>query len=495
LVALKKFRPKIIKQERISKMKKNRYALLIISILLISACQPLKNNKSFIPTLTCNIKTAYYHKVPENSHEDIHLPLTISSALHLAIKNNPDARIALTRIEQARANLCASNASFYPTVNFYTEFVNGETPSGYLFKTIDQRKLPPNTNFNNPGWFENYETGIKVQYNLFSGGRHMLQQRMAEDGEKVAQMDKVSIENELMASVVNAYYDTLAANDYVQIAKESVSTVEQQLRLMKVRFEAGGALKSDVLSLEVRLAQAKEILVQSNNQHQTALSVFANLLGFSPDSPVAPSKTSDLTINIPESYTKGFQTALDNRPEIKKIKQLIDQGQMGIHAAQAGFLPQVDLFTHHYYDAWNMGYHAKRRNWTAGAMLNWNIFDGMYTQSQVKKATALHAELLESYRKTILNIRLDVKNAYLNLDAANARLTVARSSVENARESFSLVKKQYEGGSVNITRYLEAELDRNRARIRATAAFFDREKGLANIARATGLWKSILSEK
>jgi outer membrane protein TolC len=486
-----KFQPR--KKYQMRKSIHSRLYVIILVICFISACQPLKNNETFIQTITGNIQTDdYSKKIIHNSLDDIHLPLTISTALHLAIKNNPDARIALTRIEQARANIRASQSSLYPSINFYTEFVNGESPSGYLFKTIDQRKLPPNTNFNNPGWFENYETGIKIHYNLFSGGRTIFQQKIAQAGEKVARLDKVAVENELMASVVNAYYDTLAAQDYSNIARESVSTVEKQLRLMKVRFHAGGALKSDVLSLEVRLAQAKEILVQSNNQHQTAIAVLANLLGFSPDRSITPAKTSDLTISIPVSYTKGYQTALEKRPEIKKIQKMIDQGQMGIHMAKAGLLPQVNLFTHHYYDSWNMGYHSRRRNWTAGALLNWNIFDGLNTQSQIDKATSMHAEFLESYRKTILNIRLDVKNAYLSLDAANARLSVAQSSVENARESFNLVKKQYEGGSVNITRYLEAELDRNRSRIRATAAYYDREKGLANIARAIGIWKSII---
>jgi outer membrane protein TolC len=49
------------------------------------------------------------------------------------------------------------------------------------------------------------------------------------------------------------------------------------------------------------------------------------------------------------------------------------------------------------------------------------------------------------------------------------------------------VKKQYEGGSATITRYLESELDRNTAKIRATSAFYDHEKAVADIARAIGI--------
>ena len=66
-------------------------------------------------------------------------------------------------------------------------------------------------------------------------------------------------------------------------------------------------------------------------------------------------------------------------------------------------------------------------------------------------------------------------------------MDVARRSVLMAEENLELVKKQYEGGSVTITRYLESELDRNPARIRAASAFFDHEKAVADIARSIGL--------
>ena len=53
--------------------------------------------------------------------------------------------------------------------------------------------------------------------------------------------------------------------------------------------------------------------------------------------------------------------------------------------------------------------------------------------------------------------------------------------------SLELVKIQYEGGSATITRYLEAELARNTARIRVTRAFYDRQQAVAEIGRAVGL--------
>ena len=62
------------------------------------------------------------------------------------------------------------------------------------------------------------------------------------------------------------------------------------------------------------------------------------------------------------------------------------------------------------------------------------------------------------------------------------------TGVETARETYQLVKRQYEGGSADITRYLESELAYSRARMRETTAYFDREKARAQIARAIGSW-------
>jgi outer membrane protein TolC len=67
-------------------------------------------------------------------------------------------------------------------------------------------------------------------------------------------------------------------------------------------------------------------------------------------------------------------------------------------------------------------------------------------------------------------------------------MKVTTSNVRTAKETFELVKRQYEGGAADITRYLEAELAYNRSRMSETAAYFDREKARAQIARAIGQW-------
>jgi outer membrane protein len=161
---------------------------------------------------------------------------------------------------------------------------------------------------------------------------------------------------------------------------------------------------------------------------------------------------------------------------------------MAVDASRAGYLPQVDFMTRYYVDDPEMKYSTDRDNWTAGLYLNWKIFDGFATRSDRAEALSHLQEIMAADRKTLLAVKFDVKKAYLNLDEAQERLKVATSSVQTARETYQLIKRQYEGGSVGITRYLEAELAFNRARMRETTAYFDREKARAQIARAIGYW-------
>ncbi|MCK4618652.1 MAG: TolC family protein [Desulfobacterales bacterium] len=415
----------------------------------------------------------------------------MNDAIQIALANNPDNKIAVARIKQAEAMIEKANANFFPFLGFYTEYSQGDAPSGYLFKKIDQRLLPANTDFNSPGWYENYETGIKAGINIFNGGRDILNKKIAETDFSISQIDKKSVENSLVASVIHTYYNALAAKEYIKITRDSVSTVKSQLRLMNVRFRAGGVLKSDILSLEVRLAQAREDVLLSENRLKTTLAAFAGILGVSPEAEIRLKKIESREIPLPDEYIAGVAYALENRSEVNKIKEQVIQSRIALDLSRAEYLPRVDLQSKYYVDDPEMAYNDSRDNWTAAVILNWDIFTGFSTKAEEEKAKARLEEMLAADLKTKLSVKLDVKNAYLKLAEAKARLEVAERSVAMAEESFKLVRKQYEGGTATITRYFEAELALNRAKTRTTAAYYDREKALADIGRAVGYWGKV----
>jgi outer membrane protein len=416
--------------------------------------------------------------------------VSLDRAILVALEDNPDIEAALARIRQARAVVDEANAAFWPMISFYGEYLQGDAPSSYLFKTIDQRMLPPGVNFNAPGWFENYEVGLQARINLFNGGRDLLRRRMAETGLQAHELDLQSIENALVESVIHAYFQALAARDYVEIAKHSVNTVEEQKRVVEVRYRAGGALRSDLLSLEVRFAQAKEELVRAENNHALSIVALAILLSLDPDTPLLLEERQGINRRFPDDYASGLTHALANRPELKKARRRVVQSYMALDMARSEYLPTLDAQAKYYMDDPDARFDTSRDNWVAGIILNWDVFTGLSTRAGVDQARSALDEMLAQDRKTTQTIQLDLKSAYLGLAEAKARIEVTQASVAQAEESLSLVKREYEGGSATITRYLEAELALNRARIHAKSAYYDKEKSLASVGRGIGYWAS-----
>ncbi len=426
-------------------------------------------------------------KAPENVVKTAG-DLTLQKVIAIALLNNPDMDMAVARIEQSEAMLDEAFSAFWPVIGVYGEYLQGNAPSAYLFKTIDQRKLPPNTDFNNPGWFENYEVGVQGRWNLFNGGRDYLRKRMAETGLAISRLDRKSIQNGLVTSVIHAYYSVLAAERYVNISLGSVKTVKKELGMVTVRYEAGGALKSDVLSLKVALARAEEDLIRAQNNHSLAVSSLANLLGLDPDMDLSVARDRQVPITVPDSYEKALIVAMANRPELQQSRLQVVRSRMDLDAARSEYLPRLDAQMKTYFDDPGFDFEWDRKNWTAGVILNWDLFTGFRRASHVDRARAVLKEMLAADRKATLAVQLQLKTAYMKYTEAKARWRVSRASVAASEESLRLVEKQYEGGSATITRYLEAELSRNRARLRAATAFYDREKTAAAIGRAMGFW-------
>ncbi|VVS92118.1 TolC family protein [Desulfoluna spongiiphila] len=411
--------------------------------------------------------------------------LTLPGAVATALVNNPDLQSADETVSLARSRIEKARAAFWPTLGLYAEAMRADAPSAYLFKTIDQRLYEPGTDFNDPGILTNIEGGLEVQMPLYNGGRNHLAMASARSGLDATLARQASTRQQLTAEVIDTWYDILSSRQFILIAQESVKTVTAQLEVMTVRYKGGSALKSDLLSLRVRLAEAEEHLLASRNRLELTRAALFILLGQEPDAPDDLSQEPPFGNWEPPPYARGLKQALERRCEIQGALALEDQAQAGTTAAQSGHRPVVNLAGRLYANDDGFDHSADRANWSIALRMDLPLFSGFSVEADTRSARARERQARTIRQKAVLTVRLDVKNAYLRYEEAVKRLQVARKAVIMGEETLSLVRKQYEGGSATITRYLEAELARNRARIRQTAAYYDKKKALAAIARAT----------
>ena len=416
-------------------------------------------------------------------------PLSLDEAVRLAFDRNPDMRAAAERIEQAKASLGEATSAFFPHVSTRLSYTRTDNPSQAFGMILSQRRFSFDQNFNNPGPTQDVRPEIIGVLPLFRGGQDYQRRLAAELGVDAARFERDAVRNSLADAVVAGYYALLAAPEQVQATSASIDAVTSALTQARARFDEGTALKSDVLSLEVRLAAAREAHVSAQNAVELARTGLRVLLGLpaSASLQVAPAPKHSAP-ELPETFEGSLAEALKQRPELQASARLVQIREHELKAERGAYLPRINAMGTYGQDATDLGLSSSKDNWTFGAVAELDLFSGFRTSERVRGAERRLAEAREDERKTRLEVERDVKAAMLNLNEARQRAQVTEAAVAAAEEALRLVQEQYQAGAVIITRYLDAEVARTDARSRAIAARYDARRAEGGVQKAIGYW-------
>ena len=119
-------------------------------------------------------------------------------------------------------------------------------------------------NINNPGGTTDFRPEVVGTISLFRGGQDYQRSKVAELGKEISTLQRAVIKNNLMQAVTDSYYALLVAQENKIIADRSIDAVSRELQNTEIRFHGGTALKSDVLSLKVRLARSRDCLLYTS---------------------------------------------------------------------------------------------------------------------------------------------------------------------------------------------------------------------------------------
>ena len=249
--------------------------------------------------------------------------------------------------------------------------------------------------------------------------------------------------------------------------------------------KAGSAVPSDLLSAQVQLAQAEEELLRAQNAVELAHAALNVAMGLQEDAPTTiAGNLSELRFDaglLEERQSK----ALVARPDYLQVQLGKQQADNGIHTARADFLPKVNLFSS--WEADNQTFASRGgNNWAVGVTLNFNLFDGGAKAARLRESRAreLQAQAIQSQMASA--VRLQVREAYLNLGTAQKRLEVVRDAKSQAAESLRITQNRYEAGLATITELLRAETAKVAADKNSLNAIFDYRLSYAALELATG---------
>lgn len=418
--------------------------------------------------------------------------LMLSGAIALALAASPDLVSASEQLAIADATLDRARAEFYPKLGVSEQYGVTNNPVAAFSFQLNQAQLSLMQDFNNPRVIDNFQTQVRLQHRVYAGEQRLHEMHAAQAGVSAAVFNLEAVHNQLVFRVAEAYYRLLQARDLVQVRREAVEQVEQHLKIVESRFRNETAVKSDVLTVQVRLAEVREALISGKNQLELAWDVLQNVTGTRIQRRALPTviPAAPWGEHVDEAEL-AIEEALGMRPELAALTNQLQASEEGVEVAVASKRMSVDLIAD--YDAFTGDFRQGNDSFFAGLVFQLNLFDGGRTAAEVNRATARVREIEARQRRLVLDIELDVRRAYLQLNDAKERLKVTAQAIAQAQESLREIEVRYRGQTATITELVDAQVALSNARVRATNAQSDVEIARASLERAVGRLAGIIS--
>jgi outer membrane protein len=409
---------------------------------------------------------------------------TLEKAISQALEASYKIKARNERIEQATNVMKQARADFLPKLG-----------TAYSYNRLSEPAVRGSTIFGNTvvplvvGTEDNFQWTWFLRQPLFTGFALLSSYRLAELGIDQSQLEMDLEMLDLVLRVKEAYFNILGADKARQVAETTVESLTQTVKVARSFFEVGMIPINDVLKAEVELANAEQSLVSWTNLAQTARSNFNTVLVRQVNAPV---EVEDILVYKPEvgDYSVFEKKALQNRPEIKILDVNILQADQQIRLAKSKYYPEISL-TYQYISqgdtvAVKGSPFVDANHWEVLAVANWTFWEWGKTYYAGREKESLKRQLLETKADVEDGIRLQVKQAVLDLDSSAKNIPTTQKGVESGEENLRVNAERYKAQVSTITDLLDAQTLLARARLDYYRALYDHNQAKARLERALG---------
>ena len=391
--------------------------------------------------------------------------LTLQEAVEMALGRNYDVLIAQKDVEKADRQLEGAKGQQKPSLKAGVSLgVNDVDDRGFS-----------RTNSNN----------LSLSMPLYTGGKNELNVAKAKDSVQASHLSLGRTEENIRLDTVLAYYDILEAEKIVKVNAEAVANYEEHLQNVQALYSAGSAPRVDVLRSEVELADARQALMQSENQRALAINALRNIIRLDAEVPLT---LADDATYAPVSMTLEECIALApvRRKDLEKYRVAVEQAKKDIGIAKSDKLPSVSLSIGNGWDKQVLP-SDDNHSFTAGVSASWNLFDSNVTESNVKAAEIALEQAEFELAKQKDAAEYEVRDAYLSLREAEKRFGTTQVAVNKAEEDYFIAREKYRAGEGILLDVIDAQLALSTAKKNYIQATYDYVTYRAKLENATGL--------
>ena len=417
-------------------------------------------------------------------------PLSLQQAVTIAMEKNPLRKAALADTKAASAGVQEARSFLMPHVTFSETGTRGDDPVYVFGSKLRQQRFTMNdftlNQLNTPLPYGNFSTRFGGTWNLFDSfaSWHGISRAKEMNTASAHQLERTA--QEILFRVVQSYYGVLLATKQIEVAEQSEKTAKSIMDRSQVRFDSGLVVESDLLTAKVRLAGREEELIRARNNLELARAQLNMAMGVPADAAYQPADAlAERNLAVP-SLAEEEQKALTSRPDLMRIESEQSAQQLSVSIAKSSFGPRLNAFAGWEMDNPTLLAGGGGNNWVGGIELQVDLFEGGAKRAALSRERAIAEKITALKQAASDAVRLEVRQAYYDLDSNRQQVAVARTAIAQAQESLRINQDRYEGGLITITDLLGAEEAARRSQTDYWQAVYQFHIGSANLELASG---------
>jgi outer membrane protein len=400
---------------------------------------------------------------------------TMEAALARAYNGNPTLNSQRASVRATNENVPQALSGYRPTItasgDIGAEITNTHTP---ILGGVSNR----NTNRTAPRG-----VGLEVTQNIFNGGGTSSSVSQAESQVLGARATLQNTEQNVLLDAATSYMNVLRDTAILNLNRNNVEVLEEQLRQTRDRFQVGEVTRTDVAQAEARLsaAQSQAILAESNLK--TSIARYRQNVGIEPKS-LAPGRPVENL--LPKNLDTALKGALVQHPAIIASLHGVDAAELQVKVTESDLYPSLDVIgsVSRRYDNQIGG--DKINTAAVVGRLTIPIYEGgqIYSRTRQAKETAGQRRIdVDTQRDTV---RAAVVSAWGALDAAKAQIIAAQAQVQAAETALAGVREEAKVGQRTTLDVLNAQQELVTARSVLVTAQRDRVVASYSVLSAIG---------
>jgi multidrug efflux system outer membrane protein len=404
---------------------------------------------------------------------------TLDQLVEEALANNQDLVLATARLDEARALARVADAEQVPSVDAAFQ--------------RDRSRRSDSTATRVPGSLENsnYRAQLNVSYELDLWGRLRSSAKAAHAELLASEAARETVRLALTAQVAQSYYALVALDAQVADTRKSLTLRQDNLRLQRIRSDAGLINDFELRQLEAEVAAAQAQLPALERRRSSEELALGVLLGRSPraliNEAVSRSKDSGqlATPVVPADLPSDL---LLRRPDIVAAEQQLIAANARIGAARAALFPRIGLSGYLGSESAALSnlFSGPAQIWSIGFALAQPIFQGGRLFGEVEAVQARERQALARYQKTLQTAFRETHDALIAQARAREIFDAESARARALADSLRLARIRYENGLTSQLEVLDAERNLLSAELNRRDALRAQRAAVADVVKALG---------